>query len=119
MLVLFGAATVLGAACARTDLNPGDIETGESREPNSVDDAGAPEPDAQIPEPDADVEEDAEVKVIVLRGSNNHFVGGAELNEITEIHSKEEASECSSIGHHLTFSDRSLPSSRNVQSAAQ
>lgn len=49
----------------------------------------------------SDVEEDAEVKVIVLRGSNNHFVGGAELNEFTEIHSKEEASEFSSIGHHL------------------
>jgi len=63
--VLLGAAAPLAAAaqaCARTDLNPGDIETGEAREPNSVDDAGAPEPDAQIPEPDADVEEDADVE---------------------------------------------------------
>ncbi|HEY6729365.1 MAG TPA: hypothetical protein VI197_35385 [Polyangiaceae bacterium] len=46
-------------ACARTDLNPGDLETGESREPNTVDDAGAPEPD--VTEPDADVE-DADVE---------------------------------------------------------
>lgn len=52
--------------CARTDLNPADLETGESREPNTVEDAGAPEPDATTPEPDADVEdadvEDADVE---------------------------------------------------------
>lgn len=57
---------VAAHGCARTDLDSGDIETGESREPNTVDDAGAPKPDVSVPEPDADVEdadvEDADVE---------------------------------------------------------
>ena len=45
-------------SCARTDLNPGDVETGASLDPHSVDpDAAPPDPDAQIPEPDAQIPE--------------------------------------------------------------
>jgi hypothetical protein len=48
--------TVGATNCARTDLDPGDVEFGESREPNVVVDAG---PDADIE--DADIE-DADIK---------------------------------------------------------
>jgi hypothetical protein len=57
---------VVSIGCARTDLNPGEIETGESREPNLVDpDAAPPDADVEDAEPDADVEDaepDADVE---------------------------------------------------------
>lgn len=50
-------------ACARTDLDPADVEVGESREPNTVVDAGPDSevPDVEVPDveiPDVEVPDD-------------------------------------------------------------
>ena len=60
MLLATLIAAVGVANCARTDLDPGDIEFGESREPNVVVDAG---PDAEIEDADVEDVEDAEIDV--------------------------------------------------------
>ncbi|MEK3936836.1 enoyl-CoA hydratase-related protein [Sporosarcina sp. FSL W7-1349] len=47
------------------------------------------------------VEKADDVKVVLLRGANGHFMAGAELKEFNEIETKAEASRVSYIGHHL------------------
>jgi len=47
------------------------------------------------------LEQNDEVLVILLQGSNGHFMAGAELNEFAEIHTAEEGTKTSYIGHEL------------------
>lgn len=49
----------------------------------------------------AEIEKMDEVKVVLLKGSNGHFMAGAELKEFNEIDTKEKGTATSKIGHQL------------------
>lgn len=48
-----------------------------------------------------EVEQQGNVKAVILTGQGQHFVAGAELNEFLQIESKEAASQMSYIGYQL------------------
>ncbi|MBO8173563.1 MAG: enoyl-CoA hydratase/isomerase family protein [Bacillaceae bacterium] len=48
-----------------------------------------------------EVEKHPDVKVVLLRGSNGHFMAGAELNEFNEIETRDKATEASYLGYQL------------------
>ncbi len=47
------------------------------------------------------VEKNQQVKVVLLRGSNGHFMAGAELKEFHEIEERDKATEASYLGYQL------------------
>lgn len=47
------------------------------------------------------VENDPQVKAVVVRGAGKHFMAGAELNEFAAIDTRDEAARVSALGHSL------------------
>ncbi|WP_096200683.1 enoyl-CoA hydratase/isomerase family protein [Bacillus sp. FJAT-45350] len=55
------------------------------------------------------IENNDKIKAVILKGSNGHFMAGAELNEFNEIDTKAKGTETSYIGHHLMDRMESFP----------
>lgn len=57
----------------------------------------------------SEVEQNNQVKVVILYGNGKHFVAGADLKEFSQIESKQIATQMSNIGHQLMARIESFP----------